>query len=291
MCSPTIMAKVSQEITRRGLLRNSGIAGVAALAAAGGLRRRAHAQEASPVASASAGSASIAFPAFSQIFDLTHVWGPNFPVYFGAASPEFEVLSTVESGGYYKNLLRYDEHVGTHMDSPAHFVADGVTADRLPIESLFAPLVVIDIAARAAEDPDAQGTPDDIIAWESTHGPIPAGAFVALNSGWDATLATPGGFINLDANNVQHYPGWHPEAAALLVGEREIVGAGVDTASLDFGMSTDFGSHLTLLPAGKYGIEGLANLGSLPASGASIIVGGPKHVAASGGPARVFAVV
>ena len=73
--------------------------------------------------------------------------------------------------------------------------------------------------------------------------------------------------------------------------ERDIVGAGVDTLSLDFGASTDFGTHLTLLPAGKFGIENLANLDGAPATGALIIIGGPKHEGASGGPSRVYAVM
>jgi kynurenine formamidase len=34
----------------------------------------------------------------------------------------------------------------------------------------------------------------------------------------------------------------------------------------------------------------MANLGSVPASGATVIVGAPKHEGASGGPVRVLAV-
>ena len=72
--------------------------------------------------------------------------------------------------------------------------------------------------------------------------------------------------------------------------ERDIVGIGVDTLSLDVGMSTDFAAHLTFLPAGKYGLELMANLDDVPPAGATLIVGAPKHQGGSGGPARVFAV-
>ena len=95
----------------------------------------------------------------------------------------------------------------------------------------------------------------------------------------------------MDDQDVQHYPGWAPEATAFLVEERDIVGVGVDTLSLDHGASTDFGTHVTLLTAGKYGIENLANLGTVPATGATIVVGGPKHRNASGGPTRAFALI
>lgn len=289
MCSPEIMARVA-EVTRRNFLKQAAAVGTgaAALQIGGGLVR---AQDATPAASPVAAPESIAFGPFTQVTDLSHIWGPDFPVYAGASQPVFENLAQVNPDGFYKNLLTFDEHTGTHMDAPAHFTDGGATAETLPVANFFAPLVVIDIAARAETEPDAQGTPDDIAAWESTNGPIPAGAFVALYTGWETRLSDPATFVNLDADGVQHYPGWHGEAAALLVDERDIVGAGVDTLSLDYGPSADFVSHLTFLPAGKYGIECLANLGLLPSVGASIIVGGPKHLGASGGPTRAYAVI
>jgi kynurenine formamidase len=90
-------------------------------------------------------------------------------------------------------------------------------------------------------------------------------------------------------DDMLHFPGFHPDATALLIEERDITGIGVDTLSLDYGASTDFGSHITLLGAGKYGLEGLAALATAPVSGALIIVGGPKFMIGSGGPSRVMA--
>ncbi|MEZ4496662.1 MAG: cyclase family protein [Thermomicrobiales bacterium] len=280
MCSPDVMHRVALEVSRRKALIATG---AAAFTAVGPLSRTISAQEATPLAE------NPAFPGFSTIVDLTHTWGPDFPVFFGATSPTFEVLATVEVDFFFKMLLQYDEHVGTHLDAPAHFAADGLTADLLPVTSFFAPLCIIDISSRAAEDADALGLVEDIESFEAEYGPIEPGSFVALNSGWDATVEEPGAYINLDADDVQHYLGWSAEAAAALV-ERGIVGAGVDTASLDYGMSTDFAAHLTFLPAGVFGVEGLANLGDVPVSGAHIIIGAPKHEGASGGPSRIFAV-
>lgn len=281
MCSPEVMGLVRAEMSRRGMLGKLGAATAAAAVATlpGGVARRAAAQ-ATPAATARS---------FTTMTDLTHVWGPDFPVFFGATPPSFEVLATAEKDGYYKMKLTYDEHTGTHMDAPAHFTVGGTTAEKLPVTQLLAPLVVVDISAKAAADPDAQGTVDDLAAWEKAHGPIPAGAFVALHSGWEARLADPATFVNVDDSKVQHYPGWHADAAKWLVEERDIAGAGVDTLSLDFGPSTDFASHLTFLPAGKFGLECLANLASVPPVGATLLVGGPKHANASGGPSRVFA--
>ena len=292
MCSPEIMAKVAA-VSRRNFVKRSGALGLAAGAVGiSGLAGPARAQDASPVAGASPVASPVAMSGpFTSLVDLTHTWGPDFPMFPGAEQPTIEVLLTVAEDGFYKQRLTLDEHTGTHMDAPIHFAEDGTSADMLPPENFIAPLVIVDISDRAASDPDAQGTVDDILAWESANGQLPVGAFVALNSGWAAKVDDPEAFLNVDAEGVPHFPGWHPDATAMLVNEREIVGMGVDTVSLDFGASTDFGTHLTLLPAGKFGIENLTRLADVPASGAWVIIGGPKHENASGGPSRVYAVM
>lgn len=280
MCGPVVMAAVRAEIHRRRLL---GMAGAALAGAAFGAQSVA-ARQATPVA-----GGPVALAGFSAMTDLTHVLTPDFPLFPGNGPIEFTVVRTFEEHGYYANRLAFDEHSGTHMDAPAHFDPDGTYAANLDIANFVAPLAVIDVSARAATDPDTQVTPDDILAWEARHGPLPAGAFVAMNSGWDARAGDPAAFRNQDADGVMHFPGFHPDASALLVNERDVVGIGVDTLSLDYGASMDFATHKTVLPAGKFGLEGLANLGTLPAAAATIIVGGPKHLNASGGPSRVYA--
>jgi kynurenine formamidase len=284
MCSPEVMAKVRTEITRRRLLGSFGAAG--ALAVSSVLPRSAAAQTTatSPVA----GQPTLNF---SQIVDLSHTHGPDFPVFPGAQPMQINVITTIAENGYYENELILAEHTGTHMDAPAHFVEDGTTADQLPVSGFIVPLAVVDISDRAASDPDAQLTIDDLTAWEAANGPIPAGALVAMHSGWETRVGDPTSYINLDASDVQHYPGVHPDAAAFLVNERDIVGIGVDTLSIDYGPSQDFLTHVTALSAGKFGLENLANLAAVPPFGATVVVGGPKHINASGGPTRVLALV
>jgi kynurenine formamidase len=65
----------------------------------------------------------------------------------------------------------------------------------------------------------------------------------------------------------------------------------VDTLSLDHGVSGDFATHYAWLPSGRFGIENIANLDKVPASGATLVVGAPKHRGGTGGPALVFAMV
>jgi kynurenine formamidase len=286
MCGPVVMAAVRTEINRRRML---GAAGAALLTGAFAGSARAARWQATPVGGAA--EQLIALAGFTAIVDLSHTITPEFPLFPGGTPYELVPLQTFAENGYYGNRIQVDEHTATHMDAPAHFDPDGVTAERLPASGFVAPLAIVDIADRAAADPDAQVVPDDILAWEAANGPLPAGAFVAMRSGWEARLAEPGAFLNQAEDGSLHFPGFHPDATSLLVEGRDVVGIGVDTMSLDFGASADFATHVIALSAGKYGLESLANLAGLPAAGATLIVGGPKHENASGGPSRVFALM
>lgn len=291
MCSPYVMQRVKEEMSRRGLLGLAGAAAAAALATH--LAPAVHAQDATPATSAPAmgpGALPVAVGSFTQIVDLTHLITPEIPVWPGNPAPVITPFRTFADHGFYANELNYVEHIGTHLDAPAHFVEGAEFAWQMPVQNFVVPMIVVDIREKAAQDADAQLTPDDVTAWESANGEIPANAFVAMNSGWAAKIDDPEAFVNLDADGVQHYPGFHPEAAIMLL-EKGIAGIGVDTLSQDYGASTDFGTHIAILGASRYGIEGLAGLDDVPATGATIIIGAPKFDLNSGGPSRVYALI
>ena len=222
------------------------------------------------------------------IEDLTHTYDADFPTYFGAAGIEMEQKFNFADNGFNLFSMNLNEHTGTHIDAPLHFSADGPSVDEIPVTSLVAPLCVIDIAARAAEDADVQLTPDDLQAWIDANGDIPDNACVALYSGWGAKTGGDG-FRNFDGEKM-HFPGFHVEAAQMLL-ETGAGSIASDTLSLDHGPSADFATHYAWLPTGRFGIENIANLDKMPASGATIIIGAPKHRGGSGGPARIFGMV
>lgn len=240
------------------------------------------------------GSASATTPAMAMshgsVVDMSHVYDAEFPTYFGEPGINVEQTFDFKEHGYNLFQLSVNEHTGTHLDAPLHFSADGQSVDEIPLANLICPLVVINIAARAADDPDTQVTPDDIKGWISARGPIPDGACVAMHSGW-ADKVNSVGFRNADGEGKMHFPGFHVEAAKMLIEETETVSIATDTLSLDHGPSADFATHYAWLPTNRYGIENLANLGNVPASGATLVVGAPSHRGGSGGPARIFAMV
>jgi len=248
---------------------------------------------------AAAGAAAVAAPAASAFAaegvpkaeDLTHELHEDFPTFFGGQQVFYDKKFDYAKDSFNLFEMRISEHTGTHIDAPLHFSADGRAVSELTVEDLVAPLVVIDIAARAAENPDTQLTPDDIKAWTSANGDLPAGAVVALYSGWGSHVDSDK-FRNVgDDGKTMHFPGFHVEAVQALIEQPSIKAIAVDTLSLDFGASPDFIVHRTWLPTGRYGIEGLANLDKLPAKGATIVVGAPKVRGGTGGPARIFALV
>ena len=276
MCVPACREKIAQALSRRNFLRSAGIGSVGLVAASCASDTEPAKQEARTLS-------------YSQVVDLTHTLGENFLTFGGEQQVTIETVATRDQAGFNIKKWTIVEHVGTHLDAPFH-VSDEATADNIPIADLVGQVAVIDIRAKAAENPDAQLTPDDIKAWESKYGPLPSRGIVGMYSGWDAYVKDPK-FRGIDDKGTLHFPGFHIEAAQMLMEERDIKGILVDTLSLDHGPSSDFGVHFEWLPSNRWGVECVANLGELPPVGATVIVGGPKIEGATGGPSRVVALV
>ncbi len=270
MCHACVMdAAKAGMLTRRSLVAGAAAAGAATLALGALPARPALAQ------------------ATGRVLDLTHTFDESFPTFDGAPGIAKEWAVTIDQG-YQLWKLTIMEHSGTHIDAPLHFSADGASVDELPVESLVAPLCVVDIAAKAAEDANAMVEPADIEAWVSAHGAIPAGACVAMHSGWAARVGTPG--YRNTPDGAFAFPGFS-KAAADLLAAMAAASIGVDTLSLDPGNSADFAVHTSWLPGGRFGIENLAGLDRVPAAGATILIGAPKTGGGTGGPARVLALL
>lgn len=271
MCHVCVINNVkSSMLSRRDFFRRSAAAGLAATAAGAVSARPALAQ------------------ASGKVVDLTHVLDGDFPTFDGKPGILFAENVTFEEAGYKIWELTIYEHSGTHIDAPLHFSEDGTSVAELEPQSLICPLCIVDIKAKAADDPNAMVEPENIEAFVSANGEIPQGACVAMNSGWQAKLGDPSYRTDADGNFA--FPGFS-KAATDRLAEMGAGAIGVDTLSLDPGNSPDFGVHNSWLPGGRFGIENLANLDELPATGATLFVGAPKHRDGTGGPARILAMV
>jgi kynurenine formamidase len=145
--------------------------------------------------------------------------------------------------------------------------------DRVPLEKLIGPAVVIDVTAKTRADGDYRLTRDDVVAFERAHGKIPAGAIVLLRTGWSSRWPDRKSYLGDDTPNDAsklHFPSFGVEAARLLIQERRAAAIGVDVASIDYGPSQDFMVHRIAAAADVPGIENLTNLNLLPATGALV---------------------
>ena len=229
----------------------------------------------------------------TRVIDLTHALNPQNPYWPGPgyAPFKYELFATLEKDGVRSGRFTMAEHTGTHLDAPNHFAAGQPSMDRLPIEQLFVPVVVIDVRSKVSENPDYLLNMSDLIVWEQLHGIIPENAVVMMYTGWDARWTDYAKYKNAEKNGTLHFPGFAPEAAKILVDERNIAGIGIDTLSVDYGKSKDFAVHHIVHGKGKYHLENVASLGMLPLTGAWLVVAPIKIENGTGGPTRIFALV
>jgi kynurenine formamidase len=277
MCLPGTVELVRAQVEEEGLPRINRRMALAGAAGAG-------------IAAALPGTAAAhrRGPKRGRIHDLTHVFREGSPVFTGP-EPAREDLFTYDRDGFYSQLWTFGEHSGTHMDAPGHFVRGARKTPDIRPRELMPPLAVVDIAAKAARDPNATVTREDLRLYERRNGRIRRRSLVAMSSGWDAKIGDETAYKGGDAYPNYNFPGWSEDAVRWLLEERDVAAIGVDTMSLDPGNSTTFPVHLLLLGADRYGLENLANLGTVRPKGTTAIVGVVPWEEGSGGPARVLA--
>lgn len=203
---------------------------------------------------------------------------------------QFEKIASLEEDGVYSGAFSTPEHLGTHIDAPNHFERGQPSVDEITLRDLVAPIVVVDVRKACQENADYQLSSRDLDAWENEHGRIPTGAVVFVLTGWGTYWNDYERYKNEDNSGRLHFPGFSPGAARFLIEDRSIKGIGIDTLSVDAGLSSDFMVHHVVNGAGSYHIENAANLEKLPASGAWMMAAPIKIKHGSGGPSRVWAV-
>lgn len=234
-----------------------------------------------------------------KFIDLTHNYSEE-SIYWVTAK-EFK-LDTVAYGetdmGYFYSANNFEtaEHGGTHIDAPIHFVANAASVDEIPLTRLIGRGIKIDVSEKASQDRDYLISVEDFTNWEKENGTIPDGAIVLLETGFHKFYPNKKEYLGTDERGEEavqklHFPGLSPDAATWLVVNRNISSIGLDTASIDYGQSTDFQSHVILLSENIAVFENVANLDQLPIKDFYILALPMKIEGGSGGPLRIVAVV
>ncbi len=239
-----------------------------------------------------------------EVVDLTQPLNENTPViqlpepFVNTPGLKVREISRYDDRGpaWAWNWLEIGEHVGTHFDAPIHWISgrDSLEVSQVPPQHLIAPAVVIDKSAETEKNPDYLLTIEDIRAFEAEYGSLPDGGWLLFRTGWDARAQDKEAFLNASSGGPRS-PGIDAECARWIAEESPLVGVGVETVGIDAGAAGGFDPpfpvHYYLLGAGKYGVTQLANLSSLPPTGALLIIAPLKLTGGTGSPIRALALV
>jgi len=208
-----------------------------------------------------------------RVSDLTHAFRNGMPVFPGLPEPSFEPIARVEEDGYAMTRYAMLNHIGTHVDAPAHQIAGGDTLDEIPLDRLVTDALTIDVSHR---DP---------------HGAIP---LAELEPQLDKVRE--GDIVLFYSDNARNYgtdaywTGWsYPgvDASRALI-ERGVSAVGFDGPSADPVDSTTFDLHRVWLGAGRMILENVNITDRLPER-VLVVVAPMKVERANGAPTRIFA--
>jgi kynurenine formamidase len=242
-------------------------------------------------------SPALAVDTGGEWVDLSHDFSDE-TIYWPTSEP-FQ-LTTVFVGktaqGHFYSAYKFcaAEHGGTHLDAPVHFAEGRQAVDQIPLDRLIGQAVKVDVSTKALADRDYQIGVVDLIGWESKHGRIPRDSIVLLQTGYSRHWPDRAAYLGTALRGQEgvtrlHFPGLAPQAAEWLVKKRKIKAVGLDTASIDYGQSKRFESHVTLSGQGVPVFENLTNLERLPARGAEVVALPMKIRGGSGAPLRIVA--
>jgi kynurenine formamidase len=234
-----------------------------------------------------------------KLIDLTHPFDGQ--TIFWPTERGFELErgpAGVTDRGYYYASNRFcsDEHGGTHIDAPIHFFEGRNTLDAIPLRQLIGRGALIDVSLKCAKDSNYQIVVDDLVQWEREHNERLDEAILLLRTGFGTLWPSPAKYLGTEERGPEavaklHFPGLHPEAAKWLAQNRSVRAVGIDTASIDFGQSTHFQSHVGLFEKNIPALENVANLDQLPETGFVVLALPMKIRGGSGGPVRIVAVL
>ncbi len=221
-----------------------------------------------------------------EMIDLSQTLQSGIPAWptharFGHVLYEDYLLGDVAR--HYQIVM--DEHTGTHMDAPMHFIPKGPAhygIDEVPLERLTGRAATIE-----APDlpPGGLLSATNVKEWEEKHGQIHERDRVLIRYGWDRRWGTgPEG-----TSFLEDWPGLGGDAAEYLVGKGVSL-VGCDTLAVDAFGSEENPAHYALLGNEVYIVENLKNLDLLPPF--SFFMAFPLKVkGGSGSPVRAIALV
>ncbi|MBU0511340.1 MAG: cyclase family protein, partial [Chloroflexi bacterium] len=83
-----------------------------------------------------------------KTYDITIPITPQMPVWPGDPGVQIERVSKIEAGANANvSHLSFGAHTGTHVDAPYHFLAEGDTLEKIPLEIFIGRAYVVHLPA------------------------------------------------------------------------------------------------------------------------------------------------
>ena len=199
----------------------------------------------------------------ARIIDLSQTLEEHMPNHPAHSKYFHNLWGSYKHGNRSLNYqIIMNEHNGTHVDAPAHFLIDPkphaqVTIENVPLNRLMERGVRLD--CRGLKEGDFVSK-DFVRAWEAKHGALAAGDIVTFNFGWAAHWA----LRPKDQRYMTDWPCVGMDTAEYLI-EKSVAALGVDTLSPDpLAVPAAEMIHPVVLEKQVLIIENLTNLDQLP---------------------------
>jgi len=207
-----------------------------------------------------------------KIIDLSVTLRDGMPVWPGNNGVKIEVMSSPD--GHVAEKYASITHSGTHVDAPLHFIKNGTTVDRIPLETMIGNGFVI--------RPEPEGVEITVKSLQKVWKDYYDGNIILINTGWDVKRSFSREFQ-------EDFPGLSEDAANFII-EHGVKFMGIDTLGIEPYSHRDFKVHKILLGKNIPFIEDLCNLQSLQEGKKYLIVALPLKIGdGSGSMARVVA--
>jgi kynurenine formamidase len=252
-----------------------------------------------------------ALPSVREVVDLSVTVAEDLPCYWEGHQPFQHKTGNWfdDHGPYATRWLSIDEHTGTHVDAPLHFIPppdsglpgagpDGrISVDQLALPSLMGTAAVIDVRALSETDPGHGISPliepDLVTAWEDRNGQLREGDIALFLTGWDRHYGRGAdGDAYLRDVLAGRGPGWPAPSVGTveLLLDRGIRCAGIDAPSIG-PAHEPVAVHVHGLGRGLVFVECLTALDRLPPYGAWFCFLPVKVEGGTGAPGRAVALL
>lgn len=219
----------------------------------------------------------------TDVVDLSRPLEPGMPHARTIPPAEFTVVRSWSEHRMRAMRLDMPTHIGTHLDAPSHFVADGGTLDEVSASALIGRAYCVQVLR---DGPDPVSAADLERALAAPQVQIEPGDALLIRTGWDERYAEPA-YVDTHAYLTVDAAEWAVRTGLRLIG--------VDTITPEYPMglrSSDYvhAVHGTLLSGGTLIVENLV-LHEVADRWFTLFVGALAVRGGDGAPARVLAVL